>query len=502
MKHLYVGKFSHREGFQRVFFIYFLFFSIIITAQTYPETVQLNNVQYESYQTPTGPKPGYLQETTNEFGNKLTRISDAAVFGTTDFNVRHHYSLDEPWNSDGSLIKLAGYPAAILDADTYEFLYWAGIPSSATWSYSEPNIMYGISGNRFVSYDVTTNNRQTIRTFSDYSVIEYGGSKGNMSIDDKYVGLIGRNGSNRTLIVYDVENDVVVATRNIGTAAIGWFSVSQSGQYAVSCYLADGSADDQGMKVFNIDLTNRRHLDDYTKHGDLGIDANGNDVYVTFGDPVTRGNDYYMKMIRLSDGVQTPLFHYTSDYGVWNGHISCRNTSRPGWAYVNEGCCQTVGRKEVFAIKLDGSDMIQRFAYHHTNENTGYAHQAHAVPNRDGSKVMFASNWNNQFTEAHPPSFVVEAPATLGIEENEAVASNNIKVYPNPSRDGMVHIKLNGNIAVKSIQLYDMLGRTIRTEEMVSKEKSLNLSHLPVGVYLLSFQTENNGSVTKRIVLN
>ena len=67
MKHLYVGKFSHREGFQRVFFIYFLFFSIIITAQTYPETVQLNNVQYESYQTPTGPKPGYLQETTNEF---------------------------------------------------------------------------------------------------------------------------------------------------------------------------------------------------------------------------------------------------------------------------------------------------------------------------------------------------------------------------------------------------------------------------------------------------
>ena len=97
---------------------------------------------------------------------------------------------------------------------------------------------------------------------------------------------------------------------------------------------------------------------------------------------------------------------------------------------------------------------------------------------------------------------MVEAPATLGIEENEAVASNNIKVYPNPSRDGMVHIKLNGNIAVKSIQLYDMLGRTIRTEEMVSNEKSLNLSHLPEGVYLLSFQTENNGSVTKRIVLN
>jgi len=37
---------------------------------------------------------------------------------------------------------------------------------------------------------------------------------------------------------------------------------------------------------------------------------------------------------------------------------------------------------------------------------------------------------------------------------------------------------------------------------MDSNEKSLNLSSLPGGVYLLSFITENNGSVTKRIILN
>lgn len=502
MKHLYVGKFSRCEGFQRVLFINFLFFSLIINAQNYPQAVQLNDIQYETYQAPTGPIPGYLESNTNEFGNNLIRISDAEEFGTTDFNLRHHYSLDQPWNSNGTLIKLAGYPAAILDAETYEFMYWAGIPSSATWSYTNPLIMYGTSGNRFVYFDVTTNNRITLRTFSEYSTIEYGGSKGNMSTDDKYVGLVGRNGNNRTLIVYNVEDDVIVATRDIGTVAFSWFSISQSGQYAVTCYLEDGPGDAEGMKVFNIDLTNRRHLDDYTKHGDLGIDVNGNDVYVTFGDPTTRGNDYYMKMIRLSDGTQTPLFHYTSDFGVWNGHVSCRNTSRPGWAYVSEGCCLTVGRKEVFAIKLDGSDMIERYGFHHTNEDRGYGHQAHSVPSPDGSKVMFASNWADSFTDAHPPSFVVEAPTTLSVEENEVIAANDIKVYPNPSRDGLVNIKLNGNIAVKSIQLYDLLGRAIRTEEMDSTEKTLNLSSLPQGVYLLSFQTENNGSITKRIILN
>jgi hypothetical protein len=323
-----------------------------------------------------------------------------------------------------------------------------------------------------------------------------------MSTDDKYVGLIGRNGSNYTLIVYNVEDDVIVATRFIGSASLDWFSVSQSGQYAVSCYSSDGSGDTQGMKVFNIDLTNRRHLDDNTKHGDLGIDTYGQDVFVTFADDNLRDNHYFMKSIRLSDGNVTPMFHYTQDYGVWNGHVSCRNNDRPGWAYVSEGCCETVGYKEIFAIKLDGSDTIERYGIHHTDEGTGYGHQAHAVPNRDGSKVMFASNWNDRFTEAHPPSFVIQAPATLSIEENEVIASNDIKVYPNPSRDGLVHIKLNGNIAIKSIQLIDMLGRNIRTEEMNSNEKSLNLESLPQGVYLLSFQTENNGNITKRIVLN
>ena len=146
--------------------------------------------------------------------------------------------------------------------------------------------------------------------------------------------------------------------------------------------------------------------------------------------------------------------------------------------------------------------MIERFTIHHTNEDSGYGHEAHAVPNRDGSKVMFASNYDDTFTGDYAPAFIVQAPNSSLSVENESINENQIKVYPNPSRDGLVNIKLNGNIAVKSIQLFDMLGRAIRTEEMDTNEKSLNLSTLPQGVYLLSFQTENNGSVTKRIILN
>ncbi|TYA58944.1 T9SS type A sorting domain-containing protein [Formosa maritima] len=502
MKHLYVRKFSFFESFQNVVFFNFLFLTFILNAQNYPESIQLNSIEYDEYQLPIGDTPNYLEKNTNQFGNEVIRISDAIEFGTTDQNLRHRYSLDQPWNSDETLIKLAGYPAAILDGDTYEFLYWASIPSSASWSNLNPSIMYGVSGNSIVSYDVTTNDSETLHTFSEFSYIKYGYGKGNTSNDDKYIGLIGRNGNDQTLIVYNIQDNVVVATKFIGEVNLSWFSISPSGLYAVEYYAEDGSGDEQGIKVLDIDLTNRRHLNDYTTHSDLGLNINGEDVYVSFGDPTTRSNNYFLKSVRLSDGMVTPLYYWTESTGVWGGHISCRNINRPGWAYISEGCCDTVGQKEIFAIKLDGSDIIERYTIHHTNDDTGYGHEAHAVPNRDGNKVMFASNWGDNFTGPYPPAFIVQASSTLSIEENEEIVSNDIKVYPNPSRDGLVNIKLNGNIAVKSIQLYDMLGRTIRTEEMTSNEKTLYLSSLPAGVYLLSFLTENNGSITKRIVLN
>ncbi|PWK19956.1 T9SS type A sorting domain-containing protein [Xanthomarina spongicola] len=503
MKHLYVRKFSSLIGnIQRVLLVFILFSNLYVIAQNYPMQESLSSVNYEPYQTFTGQAPGYLEVNTNQFGNEVIRISDVDAFGTDWQNLRHRYSLDQPWNSDGSLIKLAGYPAAILDGETNEFLYWANIPSSALWSNSDPNTMYGVSGNSIVSYNVTTNSRETLHTFSEFSYIKYGYGKGNTSFDDKYMGVIGRNGDDQTLIVYDIEEDVVVGTHFIGTRNMMWFTVSPTGLYAVEHYAPNGSGEEQGIKVYDIDLTNYRHLNDYTSHADLGLNEDGEDVYVAFGDETTRPNDYYMKTVRLRDGLVTPIFYYPEDTGVWSGHISCRNNSRPGWAYVSEGCCETVGKREVFAIKLDGSDMIERFTIHHTNEDSGYGHEAHAVPNRDGSKVMFASNYDDTFTGDYAPAFIVQAPNSSLSVENESINENQIKVYPNPSRDGLVNIKLNGNIAVKSIQLFDMLGRAIRTEEMDTNEKSLNLSTLPQGVYLLSFQTENNGSVTKRIILN
>ncbi|MFD2823584.1 T9SS type A sorting domain-containing protein [Lacinutrix iliipiscaria] len=503
MKNLYTNKFlSFRNLFLALIFTVYASNTNVI-AQDYPEDIQLSTVNYQPYQAPTGGFPEYLEPFTETMsGSTITRISDKDVFGTTSIRVRHNYAKDQTWNSDGSLIKLAGYPAAILDGETFEFLFWRDIPSYGRWANTEPNYMYGTPGNRFVKFNVLTNTRVTLRTFSSFSSLDFGYGEGNQSNDDKYVGLIGQNGSDRTLIVYDIENDEVVGTKNIGSSGdLDWFSVSQSGNFAVVSWRTDGSGPTQGLKSYNIDLTNERHIYDLTAHGDLGIDADGNDVMVAYEGPDGWNNDSYVYSARLDGGGVQPLFQYPG--GIWGGHISCRNTDRPGWAYVSEQCCTShdVASREIFAIKLDNSGTIERFTKHHNDVSPGNGHSTMAVPNRDGTKILFASNWNdsNIMSDPNPPAWVLEYPQeSLSVDENEF--TDALKVYPNPTSD-IINIKLSGpNNLISEVQLNDILGRTLMNK-LVDNESSLTLdvSSYPSGVYLLSVIVDGKKQ-TKKII--
>ena len=421
------------------YWITFLLFTIVAIGQNYPEDIQLSSINYTGYVPPSGQRPQYLVPfTENLSNNTVTRISDSQVFGTTGANLRHHYPVTQPWNSDGSLIMLQSFPSAILDGETYEFLFWSDVPSEAKWSNTQPSIMYGTPANNFVMFNVNTNQTTTLHSFDAYAKIEFGYNKGNQSADDKYVGLIGSNGSQMTLITYDIQNDVIVGELNLGDVSnqeIKWFSVSPSGQYAILAYGSNGSGEYQGYKRYNIDLTNKIHLYDNTAHGDMGFDANGNDVLVQFGDPSTWDKDYYLTMIRLDNAEVTPLFYWPQDThngltGIWGGHVSLKNTKRPGWAYVSEGCCtdHPVAAREIFAIKLDGSDTVERFAIHHSDYTKGYGHEAQAVPNRDGSKVMFGSNWNNAFGGQYAPSYIVEKKDNTSTENVTANAGADVSI--------------------------------------------------------------------------
>ncbi len=419
------GKFLEKRNLMKIVFFITIVFYINVNGQNYPPQEQISDVDYRDYNPPSGDFPEYLEPFTESLsGSTVTRISDRNEFGVSGQRLRHNYSKDQTWNSDGTLIKLAGYPSAILDGETYEFLYWSDIPSYGRWSNTQPNIIYGTSGRSFVSHNVNTNQRTTLRTFNEYNSVDFGYGEGNQDKYDRYVGLIGkRGGSDITLIVYDIQNDVITGTKDIDNAGdLDWFSVSQLGGFAVAQWHANGLGDKQGIKSYNINLENEIDVYATTQHGDLGVDAFGNEVIVEYGNEPEWDEDHSLYMARLDGGGSTLLFPYINGRGIWGGHISTRNLDRPGWAYISEQCCPNnpVAPAEMFAIKLDGSGTIERYGKHNSEPST-YLHETQNVPNRNGTKILFASNWFNDSVSNQdaPPAFVLEYPQNaVGLSVN------------------------------------------------------------------------------------
>ena len=328
---------------------------------------------------PSLSRPGYLQPITDPiFGTKITRISDESMNLGNANDMQHHYSKDQPWNHDMTLIKLSN-THVILDATTYQIFKRPSGKGETRWSTVNPNIMFYTSGNQFRKWDVRSDANTLLHTFPEGN-ISIGSYEGNISIGDRYVVLnVGT-----LAIVYDIVNDVVIAKKDLGP--MDWATMSQSGNYIV----VRPEPQTLGVLVYDRNLNLLRKIFNTGQHGDCGYDAAGNEVYSQMC-PV--------QFSRLDNGQVTSL-------GIsMCGHLSTRNYLRPGWASVDDGS----SNGEIFAIKLDGSKTVERFAHMRTSGAT-YDEEAKGVISPDGSKVMFNSDWGTGTVYA----YVAEMPGNSG----------------------------------------------------------------------------------------
>lgn len=312
----------------------------------------------------------YLMPFVNSQGNTVVRVSDES-WNVSSQQLQHNYSTDQCFNLDESLLKLAGYPAAILDGDTYEFLYWSNIPSYGRWSNTNAYLIYGTSGTKFVSHHVFTNERTTLRDFGFN--VDFGFGESNQDLNDRYVGLIG----NSSLIIYNIENNTYITSPYNG--GLDWFSVSPLGNYAVANYF------DNGLIVYDINF-NELHTYPYTEHSCFAL-VNGQEYLVQIGNESTWNNGYYLIMLNLETGLETQF--YTSP--LWCGHIS---SSVENWITVSEGCVDY----EIFNYNIL------------TGEKRSLANAtqpSRASVSRSMDKVVFSDVY----------AYVVESEPTLSIEE-------------------------------------------------------------------------------------
>jgi hypothetical protein len=84
-----------------------------------------------------------------------------------------------------------------------------------------------------------------------------------------------------------------------------------------------------------------------------------------------------------------------------------------------------------------------------------------------------------------------------GITSNE---NSNVKVYPNPSNDGVFNITL-GTVSNAVVRVYNVLGETLLTKNINSKTTTLDLSYLKTGCYFVSIANGKENQ-TKKLVIS
>ncbi len=404
--------------------------------------------------------PGYFSPVLDStFGTRIIRIAGDAgapigggVAGSWGLDVRHHYSKDQPWNADGSLLALQndGGGMVLLDGETYEprrGRCTAFTVGDDRWHPSPTHSRERISvrGTELMWYDAV----QCVKTRSwtlPFTVDYFGPSEGNASFDGRYVALT--DGTRMFVVDMDPRSPLAAYPNSrVGPAVriddcglnngcvVDWVSVSPSGKYVVVNY--DGDI----PRVFDVNpttlaLTPRPLPADSPRchgmaasgfiydlgHADMTLNPfdDNEDVIIgqeSCGNSGRTVNGTVMSavvMVRLRDGVATPLTRPSNEAQAH--HISTRNFDRPGWVYV--GYHVAPGRTfndEIVAVKLDGSATAQRFAQKHSDYNGCYRCESHAVPSRDGRRVLWASNWRSSCTTCGTGSdvkpYIVDARA-------------------------------------------------------------------------------------------
>lgn len=336
------------------------------------------DVKYTEVSVPSISRPALLSSITTPFGTQMMRFSDG---------VGHMYSKRPTWNSDQTLLFMSG--SKLYDAKTYKYIKNLPVNSEAVWSSIDPNKMFNWSGNSYYSVNVQTGASTLLHTFSGYSSILLGPSEANMSIDDRMIAIIG---DKKDIIVYDFKDDKIVTIKSLASLGyswsdIDWVSVSQSGKYVV----ISSKSGMHIVKSFDQRLNYVATLFTWLQHGDLGYDTSGNEVFVQNG---VRGGP--ATMARLDNGQQTAILQTGLGQA---GHMSCRNYKRPGWCYLTryDGFRGTARNADIVAVKLDGSQTVERFA-HHFSSYVGYETEPQAVASPDGTKVIWKSDWDGTAT--------------------------------------------------------------------------------------------------------
>lgn len=354
--------------------------------------------------TPAIPQPAYLEPAVDPvFQTAFTRVTDPgrgrAGLVCDRAYCTHRYSSAQAWNADQSLLLIANgcNGMCFLDGQTYEPLFRRPMPAACEWHPADPLLMICVHRNRVLTWAPRSNRVVSVWQSNTHFAFEFGPGKGNPSNDGGRIAVRARNqAGDRVAFAYDIFAKLKFPDIELAelSGENSFVSISPSGRYIF--VFQKPVAGVQQAYVFTVGGEQIQHWPEHHRpgHGDMTIDADGDDVYVgvSKADP----DKYHIIKRRLKDGQVTVL----APYGDGN-HVSARNTKRLGWVFVSYSShySEVLAHpdwapfyREVVALRIDGSGEVRRIAQTR-NADHNYWSETHASPSPDGTQVIWSSNW-------------------------------------------------------------------------------------------------------------
>ena len=464
------------------------------------------NLTYQSIQPPNLILPNYLDSITDASVPDAISIKRITQYEPNwDWYPVHDYAKIQPWNADASIYRFAA--VAIYDASTYQMI--RALPGSQIypcyWSNTNPDLLYSFRESGYIrTYAVSTNTVSDMNTdIQGYDIVKLGPGEGNIDKNDKYVALIGKRGSDMDVIVFDLQLNQIVHTETFAGAwgnsndvpdYVDWVSVSQSGNYVGIMWNHNTTSQSNpfnnhyGVELYNTtDMQYLRRIAIYGNHGDFGYAQDGSEVFVQFWGPTGTLNMYYL------NGNGRVVLSTNPDFGG-EGHVSCRNINRPGYAYVSQDEENRSG--QIIAFKLDNSGLVEHFG-HHFGTASSYLKSPMPVPTPNGDKIMFKSDFGDPNTDV---IYVFES--TIKNNTTSVDPTHNpqqIILIPNPAHN---QIQLASKTMIKNITIYNCLGQIVKKIQNINTDlKTIDVSNLTRGTYFVKIRT-SEGIMDKKMMLN
>ncbi|PHR69408.1 MAG: hypothetical protein COA67_10570 [Lutibacter sp.] len=142
---------------------------------------------------------------------------------------------------------------------------------------------------------------------------------------------------------------------------------------------------------------------------------------------------------------------------------------------------------------------IDLFPYDAGTENgsTYSLNNTATIPQGNITSLVNVAPFNSQRIGYFTITFI----SSLGVDKE--TLNERVKLYPNPSNDGLITISNLQNSGIDKIQVYNLLGKQVSSEALNNEtSKTLNLSHLSTGIYITKLTSEDGKlNITRKIIL-